>query len=181
MDMTEKTLASERIYSGKIINLRRDTVSLPGGKQSLREVVEHPGGVCVAAVDGAGYVYMVRQFRYAFGEELLELPAGKLDAGEDPDAAAARELSEETGVEAERLERVGEFYPSVGYLDERLYLYLATGLAQREPHPDDGELLECVKMPLADAVEAVLSDGIRDGKTKALLLLAQKLLEQRGE
>ena len=128
MDMTEKTLSSERIYDGAIIHVRRDRVLLPNGRTSVREVVEHPGGVGILAVDGDGMVLLVRQYRYAFGRTLLEIPAGKREPGEEPLVTARRELREETGVTADSWTPLGQLIASPGCYDETLYLYLAQGL-----------------------------------------------------
>ena len=130
------------VYRGKIINVRRDEVVFPNGNESSREVVEHRGAVAVAAVDSEGYIYLVRQFRYAFGEELLEIPAGKLEEGEESAhlEAAIRELREETGLKADEMDYLGVIYPSVGMLTERIYLYLARGLTQGEMDLDEDEM-----------------------------------------
>ncbi|MEA5051240.1 MAG: NUDIX hydrolase [Oscillospiraceae bacterium] len=174
MEYRETTAASEIVYDGKIVRVRRDTARLHNGKQALREVVEHPGGVCVAAVDDKGNVWLVDQFRYPFMRTLTELPAGKLERGEDPDAAAARELREETGFAADSIERVGELYPSPGYTDEILYMYIATGLRPIGQQLDEDEFLSCYSLPLPTAVGRVLSGDIADAKTVALLLLCDR-------
>lgn len=176
MDYTEKTLRRVNTYQGIIVDVSVDMIELPNGGITMREVVCHPGGVCVAAVDEKGLVAMVRQFRYPYGEHLLELPAGKLEPGEDPLCAAMRELSEETGLEAANWTALGPVYTSPGFSRETLYLYLATGLTQGEAHPDPNELLDVEKRPLADLLEMVDRGELRDGKTIIGLMKAQRIL-----
>ena len=180
MDLQEKTLSSERLYDGKIIRLRRDVIELPDGKQSVREVVEHNGGAGVAAVDERGDVWLVRQYRYPFSEVTLEVPAGKLEAGEDPGLAIVRELKEETGFTADCVEFLGVNYPTPGYCAEKLYLYLATGLHRGEQQLDEDEYLDVVRLPLGEAIEMVYANEIKDSKTVAALLLARKRLRDRA-
>lgn len=175
MDLTEKTLGSEEIYRGKIITVYRDTVSLPEGRTSKREIVEHAGGAGIVALDGDGYIYLVRQYRYAFGCELLEIPAGKLETGEDPAKCAARELAEETGFTAEKMEFLGEILPSPGYCREVLYDYLATGLKSGAMHLDPGEYLHVEKMRLEDAYHAVMRGELSDAKTAIGILKTWEL------
>ena len=181
MDYTEKTLSRKDIFSGRIVTLHVDQVSLIDGSVSEREIVEHDGGVTVIPVDDEGNVYCVRQFRYAFGEHILETPAGKLEKGEDPFACAVRELSEETGFTAESFMCLGEFYPSPGYCKEKLYAYLATGLKKGEAHLDEGEFLDVVKYPLDTLVEMAMNNEIYDAKTIIAILKAKRYLEQKGE
>lgn len=178
MEFKEKTHSSETVFVGKVFTVKHDIAELHTGKLASREVVEHTGGVCIAAVDGEKNVYLVDQFRYPFMRTITELPAGKLEKDEDPDLAAARELKEETGFTAKSLVRVAESYPSPGFCSETLYLYLATGLISGEQRLDEDEFLSCYKIPLATAVERVLSGEIFDGKTQTLLLLADKILNK---
>ncbi len=166
----EKTLEQEYKYNGKILNLRVDKAQLPDGKECIREVVEHNGGVTVAALTPENELLFVRQFRYPYGEVVLELPAGKLEAGEDPFRAGIRELREETGAVAEKYVDLGKFYPSPGYCGEVIHLYGATGLTFREASPDEDEFLEVERIPLSTAVEMVLNNEIPDGKTQAAVL-----------
>ncbi|MFT8888505.1 MAG: NUDIX hydrolase [Ethanoligenens sp.] len=178
MKYEEKMLDSHLLYEGHILKLRKDSVLLPNAHKSTREVVEHPGGVCVAAVTDDGEVLLVRQFRYPFGEELLELPAGKLEYGEDPLECGKRELREEAGACATEYTFLGKFYPTCGYSNEIIYLYLAKGLTLGAQHPDEDEFLDVVRLPLEQAVSMVLKNELPDGKTQAALLKAFLLEKQ---
>ena len=179
MDITEKRIDGEEKYKGVIVRVVLDRVELMDGKITRREVVEHPGGVCVLPVDENGVCYMVRQFRYPFGKMLLEAPAGKLEKGEDPLECGVRELSEETGLSAEEMIPMGSMCTSPGYSTERLYLYLARGLHRGESHPDEGEFLNVERYPLSELVEMVMRNEIDDGKTVAAILKAEKILARR--
>ncbi len=179
VNLTEVTTARNTIYKGRIINLRKDDILLPNGKEGTRELVEHPGGVCVLALDEEENLYLVEQFRYPYGTVLLEIPAGKRDPGEEPLSTAKRELAEETGLQAEKYEDLGQMYPTPGYSNEVIYIYLATGLYQGESRPDEDEFLQMKKIPLAKAVEMVMDNTIKDAKTQiAVLKVWQK---KRGE
>jgi len=178
MDYTEKTLRRVNTYQGIIVDVSVDTIELPNGEHSMREVVHHPGGVCVVAVDENEMVTMVRQFRYAYGDHLMELPAGKLERGEDPLPAAIRELSEETGIEAENWTDLGPIFTSPGFSRETLYIYLATGLTQGEAHPDPNEFLDVEQIPLSRLVEMVDRGEIRDAKTVIGILKAERVLRR---
>lgn len=169
MDYIEKTLDKKYIYQGKILTLRCDDVFLPDGSTAKREIVEHSGGACVLYVEN-GAVLLVRQYRYAYGESLYELPAGKLEKGEDPMIAAARELEEETGIKAARLELLFVNYPTPGYTNEKIYIYRAYGGENVEPHLDRGEFLDVEYVPLKKAKEMLKNGEIKDGKTMIALL-----------
>lgn len=171
---TPPVVSSKEIYQGKIISVRVDEIALPGDRVAVREVVEHPGAVVVAAVDSEGYVYLVRQYRHAVGRELLELPAGGLEPGEEPFAAAQRELREETGLTAEEWTSLGSFYSSPGFANERLHAYLARDLKEVETDPDDDEDLEIVRCSLAELIGGL--EDLTDAKTLATLLLARQYL-----
>lgn len=181
MNLTEKQLSSEYIYKGKIINLRRDKALLPNGAVSSREVVEHRGGVCVAALTENDEVLFVKQYRYPYSEVITEIPAGKRDRdGEDPLACGIRELKEETGAEAERFIPLGQLYPSPGYCGEIIWMYAAVGLSYGAQSPDENEFLDVEKIPLETAVEMIISGKIKDAKTQAAVLKL-KLLKDCGK
>lgn len=177
MELTEKTLSSQTIFTGKIVTLRVDEAELPGGGRGRREVVEHPGGVCMLALREDGTVPVVRQFRYPLGAPLLELPAGKLERGEQPAPAAIRELEEEVGLTPGKLTDLGFAYTSPGFSDERIYLYLAQDLKQVPSHPDEDEFLEVSYLPFEELVRRVMSGEITDGKTVMAVLKVKTLLQ----
>ena len=178
MDMEEKTLASELIFDGRLLKLCRDEVELPNGGRSVREVVRHPGGAAVVALDGDGNVCLERQFRYPYRKVVMEIPAGKLENGEDPFDAVRRELKEEIGAEAGRWDALGRIMPSVGYTDEMIYLYLARDLTFGETHWDKDECLEIFRLPLAEALERAADGRLSDGKTVAALFRADRLIRR---
>ena len=181
MKLREKQLEAEYIYKGKIINVRRDKALLPNGAEALREVVEHPGGVTVAALTDKDEVLFVRQFRYPYEEVILEIPAGKRDSRDEaPLECGKRELREETGATAEKYIPLGELYPTPGYCGEVIYMFAATGLSFGDCDPDEDEFLEVERIPLERAVEMVLSGEIKDAKTQTAILKL-KLLRDRGE
>jgi ADP-ribose pyrophosphatase len=170
MQLMEKTLESSILYNGSIIRVRLDKAVLPNGKTATREVVEHPGGVAILPLDGEGNVITVKQYRYPLGRVLLEVPAGKLDRGEDHRICALRELQEETGLIPGELTYLGCLYLSPGFCNEVLHLYLARGLHQGTCCPDDDEFLEIGRMPFDVLVDAVMKDEIHDAKTVAAVL-----------
>lgn len=176
MKLTEKRISGETVFDGKIMHVRRDIVELSDGSEAFREVVDHSGGVCVLALDDENRVLTVRQFRYPFERVLQEIPAGKLERGEDPDAAAARELREETGAVAGRMERLGEIYPTPAYCGEIIRMYLARDLVFGENDLDEGEFLDVERVPFDELVQKVLEGEIRDAKTVAAVLKAKVLL-----
>ncbi|HHX37112.1 MAG TPA: NUDIX hydrolase [Clostridiaceae bacterium] len=176
-DMTETTLSSEIIFEGKIVTVERQMVRLMDGSESMREIVHHSGGAAVLPVDENGYVYLIRQYRKALESETLEIPAGKLEVDEDPYYCAVRELKEETGFEADRVESMGSAYPTPGYCDEKIYLYLATGLKSGRQDLDPGEFLRVVRMHLSEVIEAVMDGRIHDAKTVIALLKAKEMLQ----
>lgn len=163
--------SSQRVFSGVLINLRVDELALPGGKRGRREIVEHPGGVTIVPLRDDGCLLFVRQYRHPAGKTLLEFPAGGLDAGEDPLACAARELQEEVGYRAARLEKLGGFFLAPGYDTEYQHAFLAEDLAPAELPGDDDEVIEVVPLTVSQAVRAAESGGIEDAKTLAALLL----------
>lgn len=176
MKFTEKTLDGEYIYKGKILNLRVDNVELCDGKITKRELCEHPGGVAILPLLASGEVICVSQHRYPYHTELLEIPAGKLEYGEDPLKCGIRELEEETGCKAEEFISLGSAYPSPGYLNETLHLYLARGLKEGEAHPDEGEHLEIKKIPFLKLYKMVMNNEIHDAKTIIAILKTKEIL-----
>lgn len=175
MEYTEKTVKKNYIYKGKILTLRKDDALLPDGKPCIREIIEHSGGACALYIEDNKALF-VRQYRYAYGESVYELPAGKLNAGEDPQTAAARELEEETGIRAARLEPLFTVYPTPGYTDEKIYVYRAYHGEHVTTHPDEGEFVDVVWIPL-DKVKEMLKRGeLHDAKT--IIALQQYFLTE---
>ena len=179
-DFTERTDEENYLFKGAIINLRKDRILLPNGKTAPREYVEHRGGVAVLAVDKKGYVPLVRQYRYPLRAHLWEIPAGKLEIGEDPDAAIVRELREEAGLEAKSIRSLGRFYATCGYSNEIIRLYLATDLTYVGAKPDEDEFLEIKYFPIDDLYEKCLSGEIDDSKTLVAILKYQALKAKGG-
>ena len=176
MDLTERTIDSREVFHGRIIRVRQDTVRLPNGKESSREVVEHPGGVGILAIDGEDRVVLVRQYRYAFSRVLTEIPAGKREKGEEPSVTARRELKEEIGAEAEKWTELGALIASPGCYGETLYLFMARGLHFGETHPDEDEFLDVTYLPFDRAVAQCMDGTLTDAKTVAAILKAKILL-----
>lgn len=175
--MKEKTLNSQVVYDGKIITVRRDEVELANGRKSFREVVEHSGGVVIVALKGDSILF-VKQFRYPIKEVITELPAGKLEKGEDPDNACERELEEETGYRAKHWTSLGYIYTSIGFCDEKLYLYLAQELEFVGEHPDDGEILENYEYKIKDVEKMIQNGKINDAKTICAIHRALKEIKR---
>ena len=180
MELWEKKIDSKQIFDGKIVKLYVDSVLLPNGETATREIVRHPGAVCVIPVCENGDVIMVKQFRYPFEEVLLEVPAGKLEPNEDHLEAVRRELEEESGVVAGKIEFLGTMYTTVAIFDEKIDMYLATELTFKQSHPDEDEFLEVVRIPLDELVKMVMAGEIKDSKTQIAILKANKILCQRA-
>lgn len=178
MDLREEMVSSQTIFEGKIIKVTLDQARLPDGALASREVVYHPGGVAVLALDEDNTVYLVKQFRYPFQQLLLELPAGKLDHGAEEDIllGAQRELSEETGLEASQWTYLGCTLASPGFCTEVLHMYLARGLTRKGQHLDADEFLDVVTMPFDQLVDQVMDGTITDGKTVSAVLKTKVLL-----
>ena len=177
-DFTEKTLKSEVVFKGKIIEVRTDRVILPNGREGYREIVYHRGAVAAVPYKD-GKVYLVRQFRYAAKEHLLEVPAGKLDAdGEDPEWRIKKELREEIGMNPRKLVYMGYIYTSPGFATEKIHLYFATDLEEMREEADEDEFLEIVEMDLKEAYEMCLDGRITDAKTVAAIVRAVRVLEE---
>ena len=176
MDLTENFVSRQDIFQGRIVTLHVDTVTLPDGNTALREIIDHPGGVGILAIDDDDRVFMVQQYRYAFSQAMWEIPAGKREAGEEPLVTAKRELQEEVGVTAERWLPMGQLIPSPGCYAERLYLFMARGLTVGDTHPDDDEFLTVSRVPFTELSQACLSGEIQDAKTVVAVLKAKALL-----
>ncbi len=176
LNLTEKTLESKTVYEGPIFTITHDTVQLGDGSRSTRDVLLHNGGVCVIPVTDNNEIYMVRQFRYPFRTVTLEVPAGKLEAGEDHSVCGRRELLEETGFVCSEFIYLGETYPTPAYNSEIVHMYLARGLEYQKQCLDEGEFLEVDKIPLSDAVKMVMNSEIKDSKTQLIILKAARIL-----
>lgn len=175
--LIEKKVSSEYIFDGKLLQVYRDTIALPNGNEAIREYIKHQGAVAVVPVTDEGEIIAVRQYRYPIGRITIEIPAGKLDKGEDPLTAAKRELSEETGVESADIDYIGGLYPSVAYTDEIIHMYVAKNLKYGEMHTDEDEFLDVVKIKIDDFVDMVLKGEIMDSKTQAAVLKVAMLLK----
>lgn len=172
MYVNEKKISSQQIFDGIVVKLYRDEVELDNGDKATREYIRHPGGVCIAAVDENEDIYMVEQFRYPFGKALTEVPAGKLEIGEDPEVCGRRELREEVGARAQSFEYLGCMYPTVAYDTEIIHIFLARGLSFGEQDLDEGEFLGVKKMPLKQAFEMVMKNELPDAKTQLAVIKA---------
>ncbi|MGG7617857.1 NUDIX hydrolase [Bacillus coreaensis] len=163
----EKTIKSEKIFSGKIISLQVDDVELPNGKHSKRELIKHPGAVAVIAITDEGKMVMVEQYRKALERDVVEIPAGKLEKGEEPSLCAKRELEEETGYVCKTLDWLISFYTSPGFADEIVHVYVARGLEKKEDaaSPDEDEFVTLVELTLEEALEYIEERKIYDAKT----------------
>jgi len=177
MEFFEKQIETKTLYEGMIVNVRRDVAEIQGGRRVAREVVEHPGGVGIVPVTQDNKVLMVRQYRYPMEEELLEIPAGKLDDGETPLECAVRELSEETGCTAGKYVDFGATYPSPGFCKETLYLYLALDLQYGQMHLDEGELLRVEPVGIDDLMGKIMANELPDAKTIIGIMKAKKYLD----
>ena len=175
MNFEEKTLDSEYKYQSKVIDVRYDNVELSDGQKTIRIVVEHPGGVVIVAQKTPETILMVKQFRYPIKQTALELPAGKLEKGEQPFPAAQRELEEETGYRAESWKELGYINTTPGFCDEKLYLYFATDLKYVGEHPDDGEIITAEEYKIEDVFNKIKNGEINDSKTICALTRAYKI------
>ncbi len=177
MELTEKKLKSKTVFDGKILKITVDEVELPNGHRSDREVVGHPGGVCVAAIDEDNCLYFVKQYRYPYREVVTELPAGKLEKGQTPLENGRRELKEEVGAEGYSFISLGQLYPSPGYTQEIIHLYACRVKSLGSQQPDEDEFLNVEKIPLEKAVEMVLNNQLPDAKTQTAVLKLDMLLK----
>jgi len=179
MHLEEKTLKRNEIYDGKVLHVFVDEVELENGRTSKREIIEHPGGVCVAAVTEAKELLFVKQYRYPYRKAILELPAGKLNKGENPDEAIIRELKEETGCTGREFRSLGDCYPSPGYTDEIIRLYMTEVESYGEQNPDEDEFLDVIRIPYRKAVEMVMNNELSDAKSQILILKVARILEEQ--
>lgn len=175
----ETKLETQTLYQGRIIEVRKDRVRLENGKETVRELVVHHGGVCIAAVDQQDRLLLVRQFRYPYGKEIIELPAGKIELGEDPRKCGIRELQEECGCTADLFEKLGELYPTPAYCTEVIHIYQASGLHETSQKLDEGEFLDVLRIPFEQAVQMVLDGQILDSKTQIGILKLHALRMQQ--
>jgi len=175
-DFIEETLTSEQVFDGRLLKVFADAVRLPNGKESTREIIRHPGAVVVIGVLDNGKLLFERQFRYPVRRVMLELPAGKIDAGEHILDTARRELREETGYKAKLWRHLGTMHPAIGYADEKIEIFWAQGLSFVGESPDHDEILEIVELSIHDALLAVRDGEITDGKTISALMWAEKTL-----
>lgn len=176
MDFKETTLSQKYIHRGKIINLRIDEVELPGGKRSSREIVEHNGGVGIVALNEKNEIMLVKQYRKPFDEVIIEIPAGKIEKNEDPFLCAMRELEEETGKKPLKMQLMNVIYTSPGFSNEKLYLYFCREMENGRLNPDEDENLELICIKFDDALNMIYNGEIKDAKTIAGILTAQKFI-----
>ena len=178
--LQEEMLSSQDIFKGKILDVKMDTVRLPNGKTATRELIRHIGAVCIVTVTEDDEVIVEHQYRYPFDEVVVEIPAGKLDSkDEDPADAAERELMEETGVTAGDMTYMGKFYPTCGYSDEVIHMYLAKNLSFGDRNLDDDEFLDVRAVPIESLVEDIMAGKIPDGKTQAAVMRAYYMIKDR--
>lgn len=177
MEFTEKQISSKRIYKGRIVGLREDTVELPGGKVAKREIVEHPGAVAIVAIANENKIVLIRQYRRPAEDVLLEIPAGLVHKGETPLDAAKRELEEETGFHAKNIKKIFEGYASPGYSTEVIQYFLATNLEKRSQKTEEDELIEVRLYKISDCFKMIKEGKIRDNKTIIGIMIAEKRLK----
>jgi len=176
MKYEEKTVTEQHIYTGNIIRVEMLTVTLPDGREATRDIIRHPGASAVIPLSENGELYMVRQYRKPIDAESLEIPAGKLDHGEDPAVCAERELREETGLTAERITHIASIHSTPGFSDEVLHLYAATGLKEGESCADADEFLSVEKYKVEDLIKMILEGKITDAKTIIGIFTAEKIM-----
>lgn len=176
MVVEEKTISSDRVYTGRVISLKVDTVEIPMQGYKKREIVEHGGAVGIVAITDDNKVILVKQFRKPIEKIIWEIPAGKLEIGENPKDCAIRELKEETGYSAQNIKLIHKFFTSAGFSNEKMYIYLASGLIAGEANLEAGENLDSYEVDFEEAYNMVLKNEIEDGKTSIGLLLAKDLI-----
>ena len=175
-DLKESKLSSEAIFKGRLLDVRKDEVELPNGKTSTREWINHPGAVCCVPILPDGKIALIRQYRYPVQEEMIDLPAGKLDSGEEPEKCAVRELEEEIGYYPGKLTFLTHIHPAIGFANEKMWLYLAEDLEKTDSKLDEDEFLELIPTNISEAVQMVWDWKISDVKTIIGLLWIQRLL-----
>ena len=178
MSIVEKKIREQPVYTGRIFTVYQGTVLLPNGKEAARDRIAHHGGAGILPLDSDRTIYLVRQYRYGVDKPLLEIPAGKLESGEDPQATAVRELTEEIGKKKKKVDSLGHMELSPAYLGEITHLYLGRDLIPQKAALDEDEFLEVVALPFEDALEKVLRGEITDGKTQNAILKTALLLKQ---
>ena len=174
-NLDEKFVSRRQGFDGRLLKVMVDTVTLPNGTQTTREIIAHPGAVCVVPVLDDGSIIFVKQYRYPVGTVMYEIPAGKLDPGEEPDVCAERELSEETGYSAKEWQRLTSIVTTPGFTDEVIHLYAARGLEKHNQHTDEDEFIDVVKLTPQQVREMVLEGDIFDSKTLSALCVLEML------
>ncbi|MFZ5988589.1 MAG: NUDIX domain-containing protein [Bacillota bacterium] len=177
MNYEEKTLSRKHIYKGNIIGVENLTVQLPNGKEASRDLVTHPGASVIIPISSNGELYMVRQYRKPIDREFLEIPAGKLDEGEDPMVCAHRELKEETGLETKSMKHILDIHSAPGFCNEVLHMYVATDLYEGEACADEDEFISSEKIPVKKLLDMVINREITDAKSIIGILLADKIIK----
>lgn len=180
-ELKEQKLSSTEIYDGVLLHVYSDEVRLPNGETSIREWIKHPGASAVVPIFDDGDVMLIKQFRYPLRKVFYEVPAGKIDSGENPEKTAARELKEETGITFNDLISLGDYHPTIGYSDEIIHLYLARNVKLTDNQADDDEFIIPEKIPFSEATEMAYSGKITDGKTIAALLRSQHFLNNQTD
>ena len=175
--LEEKSIISENIFKGKLLDVRKDKVTLPNNKIGFREWINHPGAACIIPLLSENKIILVKQYRYSIREETIEIPAGKIDSGEDPEKCAYRELEEETGYIAKELTLLTSFYPAIGFANEKIWIYLAKNLVKTNSNPDKDEFVETISVDLNIALDMVAQGMIKDSKTVIGLMWLDKYLK----
>lgn len=176
MIVREKTISSDRIYTGKTISLKVDTVEIENRGYQKREIVEHLGAVGIVAVTDENKIVLIKQFRKPIEQVIWEIPAGKMEIGENPKDCAIRELKEETGYSAKNIKLIHKFFTSAGFSNQKIYIFLATGLTKGDPNFDEDEIIEKYEVDIDEAYNMVIKNEIEDAKTIIGILLAKELI-----
>ncbi len=172
--LKESPKSSTRVYDGKLLQVYVDDVILPDGSTSTRDWIKHPGASSIIPVFKDGTIMLIKQYRYPPRKTFIEVPAGKIDSGESPLKTAKRELTEETGITCENIEKTGSFFPAIGYADEEIHVYVAWGLSQSDQNEDDDEFVHKHRIPFSEALELIYSGDIQDGKTICSIIQAHQ-------